>query len=173
MSEYNKDFYECYAKLCLCGVLSEGYGDLCHAEAPDLQGRQLSIGIEVTRSVSAEEARDHIVVNDVNEQIAQLEYSISRKLERLNNIYKLFKSNRLYIFAETKLLNSQNIKAAIQNVYRKCEDLPVKYDVIYVDCIDCLYFVQEKNYIIKKANISVSEQKAMEKKALKLRNKEF
>lgn len=170
---YDKNFYECLAKLTLETALSEGYGDLHHAESPDLQGRQLSIGIEVTRSVSPDEARGNTVIKDVSKQLEQLEHSLIRKLEKLNSLYTLYKSNRLFIFAETDVLNSQNIVSTIRNVYKNHNEFEVKYDVIYVDCEKAIYIVQEKKTAVKKVSISEADRKKIRKRAQKLYLTEF
>lgn len=166
MSLYNKNYYECYARLSLITLLDERYGDLHHSEMPDLQGRQLSIGVEVTRSISPDEARNLVTLDSVYEQQCQLNDSIMRKLSKLNRLYRLFESNRLFIFAETHLLTAGCIVNTVAQCFRN-SGLPVKYDVIYVDCIDRLYVCCDKLANIRQVSISAEQLRFLESEAEK------
>lgn len=142
LREYDKNYYECYARQALIALLDTRYGDLIHGESPDLQGVQLSMGIEVTRSVSQNEAQLLVTIADFEVQSNQLEKSIARKTERLNSIYRLFESNRLYIFAETAYLDEAWIRRAVRGAYSSpsLSALSLRYDVLYIDCLDRLFW---------------------------------
>lgn len=75
--KFDTNFFERYARITLATLLGEKYGSLCNEDRPDLQMKDRSLGIEVTRAMH--ESKD--AANRLLKGMAGLQLSEKDRLE--------------------------------------------------------------------------------------------
>lgn len=89
-NEYDKHYYEQYAKLTLSSCYDQELASLVNKDKPDLQSDELSIGIEVSRSVSSESCHQQFIINKYFGKGYTPEYIIeqAKKEKKYGDIFK-------------------------------------------------------------------------------------
>lgn len=164
---YDKHYYESYALLSLKHFW-DGYSDgFENADRPDLQNKNTNIGIEVVQALSEDEGmwRSKIIecndtddidaINtlynskfDIKRHIEQILEKIDIKLKKLNKDedgYTLFKTNALYIFAESDMIQPEDIRKIIQEVHKKFIHFELKFDILFVNAVDKLFVIKNSD----------------------------
>lgn len=85
----------------------------------------------------------------------EIEERIEVKLHRLNDNYKLFENNHLYIFSETSLIEKETLEIIMEDI--KEISLKYKFDIIFVNAIDCIYIMDFNKNTIEKVEISAED----------------
>lgn len=194
---YDKHYYESYALLSLkyfWDDYSEGFEN---SDRPDLQNINANIGIEVVQALSEDEGmwRSKIInrdetddinaINalcegkyDIKTHIEEIIKKIEIKLKKLNKDedgYKLFKTNALYIFAESDMIRLEDISNMLPEIHKISIHFERKFDILFVNAVNKLFVIKNNDDIaiiyFDKDAIKMMHREAMERsEAIRLLN---
>lgn len=100
-----------------------------------------------------------------DEKYKEIENAIIKKTSLLNNNYKIFGNNWLYIFSETALLEDFDIQLIVNRFSEKIEKEKLKYNKIFINAINKIFIIHNIN---DSSIITVPEEmlKCLKKEAL-------
>lgn len=106
--------------------------------------------------------------SDLNDEqiVEKVMETMNRKLFKLNNIYKIFENNYLYIFGETGLFDSEMIEKIKNKIIEL--DYQKKYDVIFINAIDRIFVIDLTEDSVEETNIDDDVHRLCQKKAQKI-----
>lgn len=82
----------------------------------------------------------------------EIEIAIKSKLNKLNNKYKIFKTNCLYVFGGTCLIEKDILESVMTDIQKI--NLKNKFDIIFVNAVDMLYIMNFNENSIKEIEIN-------------------
>ncbi|MEX1375891.1 MAG: hypothetical protein AB1Z23_00320 [Eubacteriales bacterium] len=167
-SQFNKLYFEYYAKYSMVLSCDKKYNHLKKGESPDWQSERLDIGVEVTRAIAKDIclAYDIIVeyfgngcdeafygyssdINYINcreENEGQISIDDISNIENLKNIYiqKTEKLNKNYTQYSKNLLYMFTFRTMDESEVAKCFEADtskykLNYDLCLINCFDRLY----------------------------------
>jgi len=173
---YSKLYFEKYASLTLAEYFHIPDQAFLHAECPDLAIPSMSIGIEVTQALTAQEAaadkKKYLynleVMNPFDQDDDEVSYvyeKIKKGIERKNEKsahYSNYEHNGLYIFAHSRRIFPDELKTFFKTIS------PVSsfFEVIYINCVTSLMIYHIKEGRIEIVLLSREKLLAMHSKSL-------
>lgn len=163
-------YFERYAMLSLQAAYEPRWSDFAYGEgveSPDLQCERLSVGIEVTRAISGVDGlspevlrwylsdEDACALRNQAQQgaaeprnfrvhVQRLEHSIAVKTEKLNQLYRVFEQNHLYLFCFNPALDAQAVRDAMHSAAVATAHCALHYERLFVNCVNALLVVDTR-----------------------------
>lgn len=189
--KYTKDYFERYALLSLqeCYDNKFSFQNFHKGESPDWYAPDLSIGLEVTRTLSKKEGEQVSIVNkyfgrklggelirkaiakrypkqkDLVKVIDNIAYTdwfgdfskypieakdaLVKKTKKLNGNYNKFASNYLYIFTNTGLFETNDIRRIMDMAQDDLINYTVQFDKIFFNTMDAIFVYSSTESIQK------------------------